>query len=403
MTEALLPGGSLNPPTKAINPILTTVGGVLGAVATFFLLLEIFISSGLFDSEMESGCGGDGCTYDELSKGWGMVTATDIILAWIVGRVVFGDGHPAIDYLLLLAVADDAIAMVIIAVFYPDPNKDVKPAWLLLVLAGMLCAYLLRKWHFRKQRATHQAWVPYILIGGLLSWIGLMKAHLHPALALVPIVPFMPGPNRANLEHLEEEVEDELEEEALEMDHARGHAHNIMERRKSLDQFALTSRRSFDEGTPPPPMPPAMDYIDDSDSKLAHVLHEHHEHSRGRGISIQAGLYAGLVGHGVEDALKVEEYDEDGNMHLYISTLDEFEHFFKFYVDIGLGIFAMVNAGVKIDGLGAMSLLVPLSLLIGKTGGVILMDLVSKRLGVPAPLGIRSRHVRMIGLIASLR
>ena len=70
-------------------------------------------------------------------------------------------------------------------------------------------------------------------------------------------------------------------------------------------------------------MPPVLDYIDDSDLKLAHKLHEHHEHSRGRGISIQAGLYAGLVGHGVEDALKVEEYDEDGNMHLYISTLDE--------------------------------------------------------------------------------
>ena len=63
----------------------------------------------------------------------------------------------------------------------------------------------------------------------------------------------------------------------------------------------------------------------------------------------------------------------------------------------------MVNAGVKIDGLGAMSLLVPLSLLIGKTGGVITMDLMSKWLGFPAPLGIRSRHVRMIGLIASLR
>ena len=86
-----------------------------------------------------------------------------------------------------------------------------------------------------------------------------------------------------------------------------------------------------------------------------------------------------------------------------ISCLWQFEHFFKFYVDIGLGIFALVNAGVKVDGLGAMSLLVPLSLLLGKTGGVIMMDYMSKCLGFPAPLGIRSRHIRMIGLIASLR
>ena len=37
-----------------------------------------------------------------------------------------------------------------------------------------------------------------------------LQAHLHPALALIPIVPFMPGPNRELLEHLEEEVEDEV-------------------------------------------------------------------------------------------------------------------------------------------------------------------------------------------------
>ena len=43
---------------------------------------------------------------------WGVVTATDIPIAWMVARVVFGDGHPAIDYLLLLAVADDALGLV---------------------------------------------------------------------------------------------------------------------------------------------------------------------------------------------------------------------------------------------------------------------------------------------------
>jgi len=33
-------------------------------------------------------------------------------------------------------------------------------------------------------------------VGGLLSWVGLLNAHLHPALALVPIIPFLPGPER---------------------------------------------------------------------------------------------------------------------------------------------------------------------------------------------------------------
>ena len=32
------------------------------------------------------------------------------------------------------------------------------------------------------------------MIGGGLSWWGLFSAHLHPALALVPIIPLLPGP-----------------------------------------------------------------------------------------------------------------------------------------------------------------------------------------------------------------
>ena len=41
-----MPGGSLNPPSKALNPIITTLGGVIGPVAVYFLLLEVFVSIG---------------------------------------------------------------------------------------------------------------------------------------------------------------------------------------------------------------------------------------------------------------------------------------------------------------------------------------------------------------------
>jgi NhaA family Na+:H+ antiporter len=42
-----------------------------------------------------------------------------------------------------------------------------------------------------KRRGVLSPW-PYILVPGVVSWFALAKAHLHPALALVPIVPFMP-------------------------------------------------------------------------------------------------------------------------------------------------------------------------------------------------------------------
>jgi len=180
IAEATLPGGSLNPMKKAINPLFATIGGVVGPVGTFFIGLWLLESSSLIPA---------GYQASDLRAGWGIPTATDIALAWLVARAVFGVGHPAINFLLLLAVADDAIGLGIIAIFYGDPAHPAEPVYLLLVLLGMAIAFIFR-------RADVKSWLPYIFVAGPFSWTGLMLAHLHPALALVAIVPFLPGPKR---------------------------------------------------------------------------------------------------------------------------------------------------------------------------------------------------------------
>ena len=176
ITEAALPGGSLNPIKKAINPLLATAGGVLGPIAVYFGVIYLYSHGGGFDEAHD---------FKTVSHGWGIPTATDIALAWLVARAVFGPGHPAINYLLLLAVADDAVGLVIIAVFYGD--GAVHPAALLWTVGGMALAFALRK-------AKVNRWEPYIFLAGPLAWFGLVEAHVHPALALVFIVPFLPGP-----------------------------------------------------------------------------------------------------------------------------------------------------------------------------------------------------------------
>ncbi len=193
ITESLLPGGALNPMRKAINPLLGTLGGVLGPVGAFFL----------FNAMMGR---------PEWSKGWGIPTATDIALAWLVARVVFGKGHPAISFLLLLAVADDGIGLGIIAFAYPDPLNPVEWGNTIWILPGMALAYILRRMKIR-------SWIPYILFGGLFSWYGLYSAHLHPALALVFIVPFLPGP-KADLGFYREDAD---------YDSAGHHGHSPLE------------------------------------------------------------------------------------------------------------------------------------------------------------------------------
>ena len=114
ITEACLPGGDLNPPAKAMNPLIATIGGVVGPVAVFFAGLELLFALGVYERGIDD--------WAALARGWGVPTATDIALAWLAARAVFGRGHPAINFLLLLAVVDDGIGLAIIALFYGDPR-----------------------------------------------------------------------------------------------------------------------------------------------------------------------------------------------------------------------------------------------------------------------------------------
>ena len=182
ITQSCMSGGDLYPLRKAVNPLLATFGGVVGPVLVYLGLNALI---------------GD----PALRRGWGIPTATDIALAWLVARIVFGERHPAISFLLLLAIADDAVGLAIIAIFYPDPSLPFQPRWLLLTVISMVVAYSLRRFKVR-------SYWPYLLVGGALSWTGLFKAHLHPALSLVFIVPFFPHARRELLHIFEEDTRD---------------------------------------------------------------------------------------------------------------------------------------------------------------------------------------------------
>jgi NhaA family Na+:H+ antiporter len=86
--------------------------------------------------------------------------------------------------LLLLAIADDAMGLVVLAVFYP--SGALSPLMLaVLLLPGMALAWTMRRF------GVENFWA-YVLGPGVLSWLGLFHGGLHPALALVPIIPLMP-------------------------------------------------------------------------------------------------------------------------------------------------------------------------------------------------------------------
>ena len=106
----------------------------------------------------------------------------------LVARLIFGAKHPAIPFLLLLAIADDALGLGILAIFYP--TGTLRSLEFVVLLGAALGIAVWHRW-----RASRSFW-PYILSAGLVSWFAFYRGGLHPALALVPIIPFVPHARR---------------------------------------------------------------------------------------------------------------------------------------------------------------------------------------------------------------
>lgn len=185
----ILKNGSLRG-KKAATPLFATAGGMFGPIAVYLGLAAVLGSE----------------TYSAVANGWAIPTATDIAFSYLVGRIVFGAGHPAVRFLLLLAIADDAAGLIILAVFYP--SGELAPAWLLLSLGAAIGTFVFFNWLPRRldrgnQLRPNSTWIrqklsfwPYLL-GGALSWFGFQESGLHPALGLLPIVPAIPHADRA--------------------------------------------------------------------------------------------------------------------------------------------------------------------------------------------------------------
>lgn len=177
---------------ETVNTLFATLGGIVIPILTFIVFFNVFSFSSLLGLES----GGE-ITKENIFRGWGIPTATDIALAWLFAKIVFGASHPAINYLVLLAIIDDAIGMLIIAIFYPNPAHPFHPEYLALIAVAMLIAFILRK------GKVQNFWI-YIIICGTISWFGMLLAGLHAALSLIFIVPFLPTEEKNNSSSLKD-------------------------------------------------------------------------------------------------------------------------------------------------------------------------------------------------------
>ena len=168
VVEAVMPGGALHTWRRWTLPIVAAVGGIVGSALVYLAYVR-------WQYELV------------LSSGWPVAGAIDLAFAYFIVKAIFRR-HAAIPFLLLLAIAADAIGMLLIASRHAF--VEMRSGGAALMTAALGLAFVLRR------QKVHTFW-PYLLGCGPLSWWALYLDGLHPALALVPIVPFLPHAPRS--------------------------------------------------------------------------------------------------------------------------------------------------------------------------------------------------------------
>ncbi len=156
-----LVNGQLSSPKRAILPILAAVGGVL-VPATIYSLFNY---------------------HEETAVGWGIPMATDIAFALAI-ITMLGNRVPLSlkIFLAALAIVDDLIAILVIAVFY---NSDLQ--FINLLLAGLILAVL-----FLFNRLGVRKLYMY-LIPGLFIWYLIHHSGIHATIAGVLVAMTIPS------------------------------------------------------------------------------------------------------------------------------------------------------------------------------------------------------------------
>jgi Na+:H+ antiporter, NhaA family len=168
---------------QAVLPAGLTLGGLVGACGMWVLV------GMLVETAEEAG----------FATGWQVPLGTDVVLCYLVGRRVFSPGHPALHLLLLLTIATDILALLILGLTQAEPGPRL--LWLALPLVAAATTWAL----FGKrppdsaperQRRLGQRLLPYVLAGAL-SWIGIAASDLPPVLGLLPVIPAIAHADRS--------------------------------------------------------------------------------------------------------------------------------------------------------------------------------------------------------------
>lgn len=166
--------GELNSPAKAVRPAIAALFGVAGPALIYLAIAG---------------------SHSDLATGWPIPTATDIAFALGV-LALFGRGLPSRirAFLLALAVLDDLVAILLIAVLFTRDLQLLPLAGAVVVVAAIAALSRLRR-----------RWVvPVVAVLGIAAWWLVHDSGIHATIAGVAVGLVLPSrPAMWTRHHLE--------------------------------------------------------------------------------------------------------------------------------------------------------------------------------------------------------
>lgn len=164
--------GELSSPKKALLPVIAAFGGVIAPALIYTLINHGTVAS----------------------SGWGIPTATDIAFAVCILSVL-GDKVPVSlkVFLTALAIADDLIAILVVAIFY---GGSLNFHLLGIALAVIIFIHLLKK-------VGEKSLFPYLMLA-FIVWVLFYYSGIHATMSGVVmafLIPSQPRYNKSQFEH----------------------------------------------------------------------------------------------------------------------------------------------------------------------------------------------------------
>jgi NhaA family Na+:H+ antiporter len=166
--EELMPGGALDHWRRWLLPFVAAGGSIAGAALVYLVYVNWHYELVLRD-------------------GWPVATAIDLAVVYVLVRSLF-KRHATVPFILIVAIVANVVGLAVVASRQHLVHVD--PAGVSILLVGLALAVSMRVLEM-------QTFWPYLLVCGPLFWWGLHLLGVNPALALVPLIPFIPHTPRS--------------------------------------------------------------------------------------------------------------------------------------------------------------------------------------------------------------